>query len=126
MSPCPVAGRDVRARSACSAPAAWAGIASRLSALCRAARVAENPTLLTFEIRLALFEEGLDAFPRILGLRHQEELSVQVMKRGAEVHVLLAVEGIAAQPHRDRGLLRQLVRDLLDGGVELLKRHDPV
>src|SRR5207248_1817867 len=104
----------------------WAGIEYHPGAPCRAAPGSANPPLISFEFRLALFEERPDALTRILGLRHEQKLAVEVVKRGAEVHVLLAIEGIAAEAQGDRRFPGQRIGDLLDGGVELLVRNDLV
>src|SRR5256885_12960283 len=54
---------------------------------------------LPLEVGFALLEEGLDALTGVLCLRDQQELAVQVMQRGAKVHVLLSVQRGSAQSH---------------------------
>src|SRR4029077_9169265 len=65
------------------------------------------------EVRLALFEERLDPLTRVFGLRDEEKLTVQVVHRCAKVHVLLAVERIAAKAHGNRRLLCEMRGDLV-------------
>src|SRR6266571_6105034 len=78
------------------------------------------------EFRLALLEERLDALARVLGLGHEQELAVQEVQRGAKVHVLLAVEGVAAEAQRDRRLASEQAGDLPHGRIELFVRDDTI
>src|SRR5207245_1793432 len=113
--------RAVRGRSACSARATWAGNESHPSELCRAARAAGMS--LSLEVRFALLEESLDPLARILCLRDEQELAVQVMERGAEVHVLLAVQRVASESHGHGRFLGKRLRDLVHRRVQVLM-HD--
>ena len=51
---------------------------------------------------------------------------MQVGERCAKVHVLLLVEGIAAEPQGDRRFLDEPVGDVLHGRIELVVRHHSI